>query len=95
MGRPGIVSAEEIRRRIAASGGDIQDSDIQRKLPIPFVPTPRTDHEMTREDLVQEYERYITAVLEVRGNLQAIPEDRRSDYIRQRAEHAAAAHYEN
>lgn len=95
MGRNGIVSAEEIRRRIAAAGGDIQDSDIQRKLPIPFVPSPRTDHEMTREDLIQEYERYITAVLEVRGNLQAIPEDRRSDYIRKRAEHAASAHYEN
>lgn len=95
MGRNGIVSAEEIRRRIAASGGDIQDSDIQRKLPIPFVPTPRTDHEMTREDLVQEYERYITAVLEVRGNLQTIPEEDRAGYIRRRAEHAASTHYEN
>lgn len=95
MGRNGIVSAEEIRRRIAASGGDIQDSDIQRKLPIPFVPTPKTDHEMTREDLIQEYERFITAVLEVRGNLQAIPEDAREGFIRRRAEHAAAAHFEN
>lgn len=95
MGRNGIVSAEEIRRRISASGWDIQDSDIQRKLPIPVVPTPRTDREMTREDLVQEYERYITAVLEVRGNLQAIPEESRASYIRERAEHAAAAHYEN
>ena len=95
MGRNGIVSAEEIRRRIAASGGDIQDSDIQRKLPIPFMPTPRTDREMTREELVQEYERYITAILEVRGNLQAVSEDRRSDFIRKRAEHAAAEHYEN
>jgi hypothetical protein len=95
MGRNGIVSAEEIRLRIAASGGDVQDSDIQRKLPIPFVPTPRTDHEMTREELIQEYERYITAVLEVRGNLQAIPEEKRADYIRKRAEHAAASHYEN
>lgn len=95
MGRNGIVSAEEIRRRIAASGGDIQDSDIQHKLPIPFVPAPRTDHEMTREDLVQEYERYIAAVLEVRGNLQAIPEEDRAGYIRRRAEHAASTHYEN
>lgn len=95
MGRNGIVSAAEIRRRIAASGGDIQDSDIQRKLPIPFVPTPRTDHEMTREDLVQEYERYLAAVLEVRGNLQTLPEEDRAGYIRRRAEHAASAHYEN
>jgi hypothetical protein len=95
MGRNGIVSAEEIRRRIAASGGDIQDSDIQRKLPIPFVPTSRTDREMTREDLVQEYERFITALLEVRGYLQAIPEDRRAAYIRESAEHAADAHCEH
>nr|DAU43837.1 MAG TPA: hypothetical protein [Caudoviricetes sp.] len=95
MGRNGIVSAEEIRRRIAASGGDIQDSDIQRKLPLDFVPTPRTDRGMTREDLVQEYERYITAVLEVRGTLQTLPEEAREHYIRQRAEYAAAAHYEN
>ena len=95
MGRNGIVSAEEIRRRIAASGGDVQDSDIERKLPIDFTPTPRTDRDMTREDLVQEYERYLTAIFEIRGNLQALPEEDRAGYIRRRAEHAAAAHYEN
>lgn len=95
MGRNGIVSAEEIRRRISASGGDVQDSDIQRKLPIDFVPSPRTDHDMTREELVQEYERYLTAIFEIRGNLQAIPEEDRAGYIRRRAEHAASAHYEN
>lgn len=95
MGRNGIVSAEEIRRRIAASGGDVQDSDIQRKLPIDFVPSPRTDHDMTREELVQEYERYLAAIFGIRGNLQAIPEEDRAGYIRRRAEHAASAHYEN
>ena len=50
---------------------------------------------MTREDLVQEYERYITAVLEIRGNLQTIPEEDRAGYIRGRAEYAASTHYEN
>lgn len=95
MGRNGIVSAEEIRRRIAASGGDVTDSDIQWKRPIDFVPSPRTDHDMTREELVQEYERYLTEIFEIRGNLQAIPEEDRAGYIRRSAEHAASAHYEN
>ena len=84
--RNGIVSAEEIRRRIEASGGDVRDADIaavRGKKPIDFIPTHRLGHDITRKDLVGEYVRYLTA----------IPENRRPAHILAEAEKAAAQHF--
>ena len=98
MSRNGIVSAEEIMRRVKASpGGDIQDTDIlavKGKKPIPFTPSRRIGHSVTRSELVGEYVRYLTALHEIRKDLRRIPEEERQDRILREAEMAAARHFE-
>lgn len=95
--RNGIVSAEEIRRRIeAGGGGDVRDADIaavKGKKPIDFIPTHRAGLDITRKDLVGEYVRYLTAIHELRGDLLKIPENRRPAHILAEAEKAAARHF--
>lgn len=94
--RNGIVSAQEILRRIAASGGDVRDTDIasvKGKKPIDFIPTRSTGHDITRKELVGEYIRYLTEIHELRGDLLKIPEANRPEHILAEAERAAAQHF--
>ena len=99
MSRNGIVSAEEIMRRVQESPtGDITDSDIMAvkgKKPISYVPARRAGRESTKSELVGEYVRYLTALHEVRRDLLRIPEDKRQAYILAEAEKAAAVHLED
>lgn len=94
--RNGIVSAEEIRRRIEAGVGDVRDADItavKGKKPLDFIPTRRAGLDITRKDLVGEYVRYLTVIHELRGDLLKIPENRRPAHILAEAEKAAAQHF--
>ena len=96
MSRNGIVSAEEIMRRVAESPtGDITDSDIaavKGKKPISYVPTRRAGRERTKAELVGEYLRYLTDIHERRKDLLRIPAEKRQAYILAEAEKAAALH---
>lgn len=98
MSRNGIVSAEEIMRRVRESPtGDVKDVDIlavKGRNPIPFVPTRRPGHRVTRAELVGEYVRYLTVIHDRRKDLLRIPEERRQAHILAEAEKAAALHLE-
>lgn len=98
MSRNGIVSAEEIMRRVEESPtGDIKDGDIQAvkgKKPISYVPSRRVGHERTKAELVGEYLRYLTDIHDRRKDLLHIPEERRQAHILAEAERAAAMHLE-
>lgn len=92
----GIVSAEEILRRVKESPtGDIRDGDIlavKGKKPISYVPTRRVGRERTKAELVGEYLRYLTDIHDRRKDLLRIPEDKRQAHILAEAEKAAAMH---
>lgn len=98
MSRNGIVSAEEIMRRVKASpGGDVRDSDIQAvkgKKPISYVPSRRVGHARSKAELVGEYVRYLTDIHDRRKDLLRIPEEKRQAHILAEAERAAAMHLE-
>lgn len=99
MSRKGIVSAEEIMRRVKESPtGDIRDGDIlavKGKKPIAYVPTRRVGRERTKAELVGEYLRYLTDIHDRRKDLLRIPEEQRQAHILAEAEKAAAQHLEN
>lgn len=98
MSRNGIVSAEEIMRRVKESpGGDVKDIDIlavKGKKPIAYVPGRRVGHSLTRAELVGEYVRYLTDIYDRRKILRGLPEDLRQARILAEAERAAARHLE-
>ena len=98
MSRHGIVSAEEIMRRVQESPtGDIKDADIlavKGRNPISYVPSRRVGRERTRAELVGEYLRYLTDIHDRRKDLLRIPEEKRQVYILAEAEKAAAKHLE-
>ena len=98
MSRNGIVSAEEIMRRVEQSPtGDVKDVDIlavQGKKPISYVPSRRAGRERTKAELVGEYLRYLTDIHDRRKDLQRIPEEKRQAHILAEAERAAALHLE-
>ena len=92
----GIVSAEEILRRVKESPtGDIRDGDIlavKGKKPISYVPTRRVGRERTKAELVGEYLRYLTDIHDRRKDLLRIPEEKRQAHLLAEAEKAAAMH---
>lgn len=94
MSRRGIISAEEIMRRVKESPtGDVVDSDIaaaKGRNPISYVPSRRVGHERTRAELVGEYLRYLTDIHDRRGDLENIPKENRQEHILAEAEKAAA-----
>ena len=96
MSRNGIVSAEEIMRRVQESPtGDVKDGDVlavKGKKPISYVPSRRAGREMTKAGLVGEYLRYLTDIHDLRKDLQLIPEEKRQAHILAEAEKAAALH---
>lgn len=98
MSRNGIVSAEEIMRRVSESPtGDIKDGDIlavKGKKPISYVPGRRVGKHLTKAELVGEYVRYLTDIHERRKDLLKVPEEQRQAYILAEAEKAAARHLE-
>lgn len=98
MSRNGIVSAEEIMRRVKESpGGDVKDIDIlavRGKKPISYVPGRRVGHSLTRAELVGEYVRYLTDIYDRRKILRSLPEDVRQARILAEAEKAAVKHFE-
>lgn len=98
MSRNGIVSAEEIMRRVRESpGGDVKDVDIlavKGKRPISYVPGRRPGHVLTRAELVGEYVRYLTDIYDRRKIMRGLPDDLRQARILAEAEKAAARHME-
>lgn len=98
MTSSGVVSAEEIMRRVKASPtGDIRDVDIQAfkgKKPISYVPSRRVGRDRTKAELVGEYVRYLTDIHDRRKDLLRIPEEKRQAHILAEAEKAAAMHLE-
>ena len=98
MKRHGIVSAEEIMRRVKESPtGDIKDVDIlafKGKKPISYVPSRRVGKRLTKAELVGEYVRYLTDIHSRRKDLLRVPEEKRQNYILAEAEKAAAKHLE-
>lgn len=94
MNRNGIVSAEEIMRRVRESPtGDVKDADIlavKGKKPISYVPTRRVGHARSKAELVGEYIRYLTDIHDLRKDLLRIPEEKRQAHILAEAERAAA-----
>lgn len=96
MNRNGIVSAEEIMRRVRESPtGDVKDVDIlavKGKKPISYVPSRRAGRERTKAELVGEYFRYLTDIHDRRKDLLKVPEERRQAHILAEAEKAAALH---
>lgn len=96
MNRDGIVSAEEIMRRVKESPtGDVKDGDIlavKGKKPISYVPTRRAGRERTKAELVGEYVRYLTDIHARRKDLRKVPQEKRQAYILAEAEKAAALH---
>ena len=98
MSRNGIVSAEEVMRRVRESpGGDVKDVDIlavKGKKPISYVPGRRPGHSLTRAELVGEYVRYLTDIYDRRKILRGLPDDLRQARILAEAEKAAARHME-
>lgn len=98
MSRNGVVSAEEIMRRVRESPtGDVKDGDIMAvkgKKPISYVPSRRVGHARTKAELVGEYVRYLTDIHDRRKDLLRIPEEKRQEHILAEAERAAAMHLE-
>jgi hypothetical protein len=98
VSRTGIVSAEEIMRRVQESPtGDVKDVDIlavKGKKPISYVPTRRAGKGMTKAELVGEYVRYLTDIYDRRKILRGLPEDVRQARILAEAEKAAVKHFE-
>lgn len=98
MSRNGIVSAEEIMRRVRESPtGDVKDGDIlavKGKQPISYVPSRRVGHARSKAELVGEYIRYLTDIHDRRKDLLRIPEEKRQAHILAEAERAAAMHLE-
>lgn len=98
MSRTGIVSAEEILRRVQESPtGDVKDVDIlavKGKKPISYVPGRRVGKSLTRAELVGEYVRYLTDIYDRRKILRGLPEDVRQARILAEAEKAAVKHFE-
>lgn len=98
MSRNGIVSAEEIMRRVQESPtGDIRDSDIlavKGRKSITYVPVRRVGKNLTRAELVGEYVRYLTDIHDRRKDLRGVPEGERQAYILAEAEKASARHLE-
>ena len=99
MKRHGIISAEEIMRRVRESPtGDIKDGDIlavRGRKPISYVPSRRVGKRLTKAELVGEYYRYLTDIHERRKDLLRAPEDQRQAYILAEAEKAATKHLED
>ena len=97
MRRHGIVSAEEIMRRVQESPtGDIKDGDIlavKGKKPISYIPSRRVGKHLTKAELVGEYLRYLTDIHERRKDLLKVPEEQRQAHILAEAEKAAAKHF--
>lgn len=93
MSRNGIVSAEEIMRRVREfPGGDVKDIDIlsvKGKKPISYVPG-RPGHSLTRAELVGEYVRYLTDIYDRRKIMRGLPDDLRQARILAEAEKAVA-----
>lgn len=99
MSRNGIVSAEEIMRRVRESPtGDVKDGDIlavKGKQPISYVPALSSGTGgSARAKLVGEYVRYLTDIHDRRKDLLRIPEEKRQAHILAEAERAAALHLE-
>lgn len=98
MTRNGIVSAEEIMRRVQESPtGDIKDGDIlavKGKKPISYVPSRRAGKRLTKAELVGEYYRYLADIHDRRKDLLKVPEEGRQAHILAEAEKAAAMHFE-
>ena len=98
MTHNGIVSAEEIMRRVKESPtGDIKDADIlavKGKKPISYVPSRRVGRDRTKAELVGEYLRYLTYIHDLRKDLLRIPEEQRQAHILAEAEKAAAMYFE-
>ena len=98
MSRNGIVSAEEIMRRVQESPtGDIKDGDIlavRGKKPISYIPSRRAGRSSSKAELVGEYVRYLTDIHERRKDLRKVPKEQRQAYILAEAEKAAAQHLE-
>lgn len=98
VSRNGIVSAEEIMRRVREfPTGDVKNGDIlavNGKNPISYVPSRRVGQERTEAELVGEYLRYLTDIHDRRKDLLAIPEEGRQAYILAEAKKAAAQHME-
>lgn len=96
MSRNGIVSAEEILRRVKESPtGDVKDGDLpaaKGKKPISYVPSRRAGRERSKAELVGEYLRYLTEIHDRRKDLLRIPEEKRQAYILAEAEIATASH---
>ena len=96
MSRHGVVSAEEIMRRVTESPtGDVKDRDIlavKGKKPISYIPARRVGKRLTKAELVGEYVRYLTDIHERRKDLLRVPEERRQAHILAEAERAAAMH---
>ena len=96
MSRSGIVSAEEIMRRVSESPtGDIKDGDIlagKGKKPIAYIPNRRAGHSLSKTELVGEYVRYLTDIHERRKDLRKVPTEQHQTYILAEAEKAAAMH---
>ena len=96
MSRNGIVSAEEILRRVKESPtGDVKGGDIlavKGKKPISYVPSRRVGRERTKAELVGEYPRYLTDPPDRRKDLLHIPAEKRQAHILAEAEQAAALH---
>lgn len=96
MSRHGVVSAEEIMRRVKESPtGDVKDRDIlavKGKKPISYIPARRVGKRLTKAELVGEYVRYLTDIHERRKDLLRVPEERRQAHILAEAERAAAMH---
>lgn len=97
MRRYGIVSAEEIMRRVRESPtGDIKDGDIlavKGKKPISYVPSRRAGECLTQAELVGEYYRYLTDIHDRRKDLLKVSEEKRQAHILAEAEEAAAKHF--
>ena len=96
MSRNGIVSAEEIIRRVREfPTGDVKEGDIlavKGKNLISYVPSRRVGQERTEAELVGEYVRYLTDIHGRRQDLRRIPKEKRQAYILAEAKKAAAVH---
>jgi hypothetical protein len=96
VSRNGIVSAEEIMRRVRESPtGDVKDGDIpavKGKKSISYVPSRRVGRDRTKVELVGEYLRYLTDIHDRRKDLLHIPKEKRQAHILAEAEKAAALH---